>query len=381
MKVVNNLHLQNTWRSKSYNDWNVQSKFSEKSSTGYVGLYNLGCICYMNSLMQQLFMIPSFREPLLSLKYESEVQKEDNVLFQLKCLFLALKHSQKQFHNPKKFCHAFKDFSGNPTNIFEQMDADEFFNLLMDRIEAACKGTSDPDLVKRNFGGVISSEIICKTCPHSSEREEPFVVLPLPMKNKKSIEQCLQTLIQGDLLEGDNAYYCEQCDKKVNAMKRTCLKKLPDQLTFVLKRFDFDFDLMAKAKINDKCEFPFKLDLQQYSQQHLHKAEGRPITQEYPDSYYEYKLTGVVVHMGSADSGHYFSFISERDASDDKKWYEFNDTSVTNIEQKDIITEGYGGDKYSSSQVGKGKLQFKDKSKNAYLLFYDRVQKYQCQST
>jgi ubiquitin carboxyl-terminal hydrolase 9/24 len=44
-------------------------------------------------------------------------------------------------------------------------------------------------------------------------------------------------------------------------MKRTCLKKLPDQLTFVLKRFDFDFDLMAKAKINDKCEFPFKLDL------------------------------------------------------------------------------------------------------------------------
>ena len=62
-------------------------------------------------------------------------------------------------------------------------------------------------------------------------------------------------------MEGDNAYHCEQCDKKVNAIKRTAIKKLPDNLIFVLKRFDFDFDLMAKAKINDRCEFPFKLDL------------------------------------------------------------------------------------------------------------------------
>jgi len=54
---------------------------------------------------------------------------------------LALKHSQKQYHNPKKFCHAFKDLSGNPTNIFEQMDVDEFCNLLMDRIEASLKGS------------------------------------------------------------------------------------------------------------------------------------------------------------------------------------------------------------------------------------------------
>jgi len=36
--------------------------------------------------------------------------------------------------------------------------------------------------------------------------------------------------------------------------------------------------------------------------------------------------------MGSADSGHYYSFISDRernDLPDDKKWFEFNDTLVT----------------------------------------------------
>ena len=68
------------------------------------------------------------------------------------------------------------------------MDVDEFCNLLMDRIEASIKGSSDQDLVKHNFGGILSNEIIGKTCPHYSEREEPFFALQLAVKNKKTIE-------------------------------------------------------------------------------------------------------------------------------------------------------------------------------------------------
>jgi hypothetical protein len=36
--------------------------FMSKSKTGYVGLKNLGCICYMNSSMQQFFMTPGEHE-------------------------------------------------------------------------------------------------------------------------------------------------------------------------------------------------------------------------------------------------------------------------------------------------------------------------------
>lgn len=32
-----------------------------KSESGYVGLKNLGCICYMNAMIQQFFMTPTFR--------------------------------------------------------------------------------------------------------------------------------------------------------------------------------------------------------------------------------------------------------------------------------------------------------------------------------
>jgi hypothetical protein len=42
-------------------------KIFEKSSAGYVGLKNLGSICYVNSLMQQFFMIPTVRDSLIQL--------------------------------------------------------------------------------------------------------------------------------------------------------------------------------------------------------------------------------------------------------------------------------------------------------------------------
>lgn len=32
---------------------------------GYVGIRNLGCICYMNAMMQQFYMTPEFRYSML----------------------------------------------------------------------------------------------------------------------------------------------------------------------------------------------------------------------------------------------------------------------------------------------------------------------------
>jgi ubiquitin C-terminal hydrolase len=63
------------------------------------------------------------------------------------------------------------------------------------------------------------------------------------------------------------------------------------------------------------------------------------------ESDFEFKLVGVVCHMGSADAGHYLSYINvERDrensdnlgnktretwlATDKQKWLEFNDRTV-----------------------------------------------------
>jgi len=63
------------------------------------------------------------------------------------------------------------------------------------------------------------------------------------------------------MLEGDNAYYCDKCEKKVSTLKRTCIKKLPNILILVLKRFEFNFDTMQKVKVNEYCEFPQNINM------------------------------------------------------------------------------------------------------------------------
>lgn len=53
-----------------------------------------------------------------------------------------------------------------------------------------------------------------------SSREEPFSALQCDIKNKKSILESLQTYVKGEMLDGDNKYFCAQCQKHVNALKR-----------------------------------------------------------------------------------------------------------------------------------------------------------------
>ena len=51
-----------------------------RSASGYVGLKNFGCTCYMNALMQQLFMITDLRKGILEADV-SDPNFEVNVLY------------------------------------------------------------------------------------------------------------------------------------------------------------------------------------------------------------------------------------------------------------------------------------------------------------
>jgi ubiquitin carboxyl-terminal hydrolase 9/24 len=59
------------------------------------------------------------------------------------------------------------------------MDVDEFYNMLIDRLENQTKCEGQENFIKGHFGGVISNEIISKGCMHYSEKEEPFMALSL----------------------------------------------------------------------------------------------------------------------------------------------------------------------------------------------------------
>lgn len=165
---------------------------------------------------------------------------------------------------------------------------------------------------------------------------------------------------------------CEKCDKKVDALKRVVIKKLPRYLITTLKRFEFDMDQMIRVKVNDFCEFPHELDMTHYTQEYLtKKAKGGEFTLKYHQDYYSYELVGVVVHSGTADSGHYYSYIKEQERFEDGKneqWYEFNDTMVRDFDKAEIPSECYGGVEQS---MGWGNQRHM-KPNSAYIAFYKR---------
>lgn len=51
------------------NDLQHPNEKNEKKQINYLGLSNQGATCYMNSLLQTLFMTPEFRKALYSWKY------------------------------------------------------------------------------------------------------------------------------------------------------------------------------------------------------------------------------------------------------------------------------------------------------------------------
>lgn len=363
-------------------DWKIDLKMDSRSITGFVGLVNLGCTCYMNSLLQQFFSINSIRESILLAKEKDDKPQNsqfpiNSSLLQLKHIFSGLKAYEGKAYNPKEFCLGFE---GQPLSIVEQMDVDEFFNVLVDKLEPQLKGSKFDNPFRYELGGSSSTDIIGKDCSHRSEREEGFNCIILSMKS--SIKESLESYINEELLEGDNAFLCEKCNKKVNAIRRTSLKSLPRTLILVLKRFEFDYDTSQKVKLNNYCEFPQDLNIKEFTQEYLNSLEIQN-EENYSnilknDDFYEYNLTGAIIHMGTAESGHYYSIIKNQnkpvptyDKCDiNPDWLEFNDSAVLPYDIEDLANDAFGG--YDTIINKDNKKERVEKQSNAYVLFYKR---------
>ncbi|KAF9401029.1 hypothetical protein BGX21_002899 [Mortierella sp. AD011] len=363
--------------------WGYDPQTIKRASCGFVGLQNLGATCYVNSIIQQFFMNRDFRSGILDAPVsEDDPGKHDTLLYQLQALFGNLQESIRRAYNAHGFCYAYKDWDGNPMNVAVQMDVDEFFNILFDRLENSVKSTPQEELFKKQYGGKLVQQIKSKDCEHISEREDSFFSIQCEVKNKKTLEESLQLYVQGEILDGE----------------------LPQNLILHLKRFDYDMDTMRRIKINDRFEFPTSLDMEPYTLDYLtrkeqaqdaaaagaasptiHLAGGQENT-----AAFQYNLVGVLVHTGTADSGHYYSYIKDRSAAvtsgsptqfadgDNNHWYLFNDSKVEGFDPSEIPSKAFGGPEYipvDSSPYMKSPTRSITKPYSAYMLFYERAER------
>jgi hypothetical protein len=112
------------------------------------------------------------------------------------------------------------------------------------------------------------------------------------------------------------------------------------------------------------------------------------------EAYYLYELAGVLVHTGTADSGHYFSYVKERsdqpgtsphsdqelgsasatDSKNDKDWLCFNDMHVFPFDPSGLSSACFGGTENVTrcDATGNKFSMVQQKPQNAYLLIYER---------
>ena len=330
-----------------------------RSHTGYPGMKNLSNTCYMNSLLTQLFMNINFREFVLKTKL-TDADGSQKLLLESKKLFAYLQETWLRAVDPDNVAGSIVTYEASPIDVSIQMDVDEFYNLLFDRWESQIPSDTEKKKFRQFYGGQIVQQIKSKDCPHISERLEPFSAIQCEIQGKGSLLESLNAYVEGEVMEGDNKYSCGSCGSYVNAVKRACLKDIPDNLIFHLKRFDYDLMTGMRNKINDFFEFPLEVDMGPYNVEYLKDPQSTPL----PD---KFMLVGVLVHSGNAEAGHYYSYIRERPGRSDS-WVEFNDADVTPFDPINLRDQCFGG---WCGQLYGG-MQY-PKTWNAYMLFYQRI--------
>ncbi|CAL1527379.1 unnamed protein product [Lymnaea stagnalis] len=280
-----------------------------RSEYGLAGIDNQGATCYLNSLLQTLFLTPEFRDRLFSLSEGDlgSLQDRDKpnakvrvIPLQLQRLFAQLLLSDQQSVSTADLTNS---FGWTNREEFQQHDVQELNRILFSAIEESLVGTSGQNIINELYHGTIVNQITCSKCKKISEREEDFLDLTLAVAGTPGLETALkQCYCHVEVMDGQNKYRCETCKEYTDAIKGAKLRNLPPLLTLSLLRFSFDVVKMTRYKENGRFTFPLELDMGPYSEKDSLK-----------DADTSYELFSVVVHRGSAFGGHYFAYIRDID--------------------------------------------------------------------
>merc|ERR1712228_428662 len=297
---------------------------------GFTGILNQGATCYLNSMIQSLFMTPELREAVFEWRYDATKDPEEKrcIPLQLQKLFASLQISIKGAVKTKELTTSF-GWTGR--EVYQQHDVLELSSILFENLETQAIGSKLAMVVSDLHRGSYKDYVQCLTCQSMRGRNVPFVGLGLDISASNSFDEAMKSYITPEIMDGDNKVSCTKCDSKQDSKKGIRLTSLPYFLGIHLKRWTFNFHTLQRIKLTKKIPFPQRFDASEYL-----NCDGnvdKKKNDEQSENALEYELYSMMIHTGGASGGHYFAYIKDFESG---KWLQFNDSNVKTIPAEQI---------------------------------------------
>ena len=328
-----------------YSSKNSRKK-NEVDNLPPVGLENIGATCYMNSALQCLVHTPKLAQYFLD--EENAIQKEANAMLSVNFLVI-VKNLLRKEESSKKI------YSFSPDIFFTVVQSDPLFqgiagdsidlirfflqtihselnfkriencfwkyktnnNMLVDNfLDSFTK--NNQSIITDTFFFIEKSELYCESCHYTAASYGCFSDLIFPLEEIRKYKygnnsNCVH-LMDGfeffkrkSYISGQNQISCNNCHYMSNAYQNNSLYSLPEVLIINLNR--------GKGNIyNVGINYNEIIDLSGEVETHIESSDT-------------FKLICIISHFGpSSTSGHFIAFCYVESKG---KWYEFNDSIVT----------------------------------------------------
>jgi len=255
------------------------------------GICNTGNTCFLNATIQCLGAIDELHQAGLSI--QTPPTTHDDLL---ECL-RKLRQSGVAY-NPaalvKRIPHLIRHIPGDPG------DAHELLIALINEVNTP---------LAQIFQGQMSSTVQCSHCKKLTITIDIMqdISLHICTDTSSPLLERLLKLFQPEILDGENAFWCGDCQESHPATKTLACTNIPTILIIHLKR------LLPGGTIHNHIPFETTLDMEPFMTPELMSAQ-------------KMELIGIISHQGTGKNGHYVAATKKG-----TEWILYDDSITTQL--------------------------------------------------